>query len=195
MAQIADEGYIKMIEQQSAQGQDPGDARLWVKFEHRPMQNTEKSTEAGRPIYDEVEWIKIMVPGERDEIERPATDMDKARFSKQYLHWKSTGGEAPTGSPLETYPGLTRSQIEEFKFFKIRTVEDLAAAPDVIAVKFQGFHEIKRKAQNYLAVAAGNAPTEKLQAELDKRDAEIATLQKALKEQGDKIDALLKQRR
>jgi len=195
MAQIADESYMKMIEQQAAQGQDPGDARLWIKFEHRPMQNPDKSAEAGRPIFDEVEWIKIMVPGERDEVERPATEMDKARFAKQYAHWKATGAVATEGTPLETWPVVTRAQVEELKFFKINTVEALANVPDVIGAKFMGIQGLKQKAQNYLAAAAGDAPAQKLQAELEKRDAEIATLQKALKDQSEKIDQLLKQRR
>jgi hypothetical protein len=195
MAQIADESYMKMIENQAAQGQDPGDARLWIKFEHRPMQNPEKSAEAGRPIYDEVEWIKIMVPGDRDEIERPATDMDKARFAKQYLHWKSGAAEAVTGTPLETWPAVTRAQVEELRFFKVRTVEDLANLADVVGAKFMGINDLKTKAKNFLAAAAGEAPAQKLQAELAQRDAEIATLQKALKDQSEKIDQLLKQRR
>ena len=195
MAQIADESYLRMVEQQSMQGQDPADAKLWVKFYLRPVQDEEASAKAGRPIFTEVEWLRIAVPGERDEVERRATDMDKARFAKQYAHWKATGTEAVTGTPLEAYPGVTRAQVEELKFFKLNTVEDLAGASDAVAVKFQGFHELKRRAANFLAAAEGNAPAEKLQAELDKRDAEIETLKRSLKEQSDKIETLLKQRR
>ena len=197
MAQIADESYTRLAEQQAApsQGQDPADARLWVKFYLHPCENPEKSAAAGRPIFDEVEFIAIMVPGDRDTIERRASDMDKARFATQYAKWKATGQEAVTGTPLETWAGVTRGQVEEFKFFKIRTVEDLANAADVIGVKFMGFNALKQKAQNFLAAAAGDAPAQKLQAELNKRDDEIAMLKQALKEQGDKLEQVLKQRR
>ena len=195
MAQIADESYMKMIEAQSMQGQDPADAKLWVKFEERPMKDQAKSDEAGRPIFAPVEFIRIMVPGERDEIERPATEIDKARFAKQYAHWKATGQVATVGTPLEAWTAVTRSQVEELKFFKINTVEQLAEVPDVLGVKFMGINDLKAKAKTYLAAAAGDAPLQKMQAELDKRDAEIATLQKALKDQSEKIDQLLKQRR
>lgn len=195
MAQIADESYVRMVEAMNTQGQDPADAKLWVKFEERPTQSADKSAEAGRPIFEPVEWIRIMVPGERDEIERPATDMDKVRFAKQYAHWKATGQSSPTGTPLESWPAVTRSQVEELKFFKISTVEQLAEVPDVLGMKFMGINDLKAKAKAFLDAAAGNAPLQKMQSELDKRDAEIATLQKALKEQSDKIDQLLKQRR
>lgn len=196
MAQIADESYIKMIEAQSqGAAQDPADARLWVKFETRPMQNEAKSTEAGRPIFEDTEWIKIMVPGDRDTEEHPVNDHDRARFAKQYAAWKATGGSEQTGTPLEAWPQITRSQVEELRFFKVFTVEQLSQVPDVLAAKFMGINALKAKAAAYLAAAEGDAPTVKLQAELSKRDEEIATLQRALKEQGDKLEQVLKQRR
>lgn len=195
MAQIADESYIKMIEAQAGAQQDPADARLWVRFEMRPTQDEAKSLEAGRPIYTEVEWIKIMVPGDRDTEEHPVTDRDRARFARAYAAWKATGAEGVVGTPLEAWPQVTRSQVEELKFFKIHTVEQLATVPDAVGQKFMGINDLKKKAADFLAAAAGEAPVLKLQAELAKRDEEIVTLQKSLKEQGDKIEQLLKQRR
>jgi hypothetical protein len=195
MAQIADEGYIKMIEQQGRQGADPGDARLWVKFEHRPAPDPEATAQAGHPKFRSEEWIRIAVPGERDEVERPVTEFDKVRFSKQYDHWKASGAQAVEGYPLEKWPGVTRVQVEELKFFKINTVEDLANVPDALGSKFMGIQALKTQAKNFLAAAAGEAQVTKMQAELDKRDAEITALQRALKDQGDKLEQVLKAQR
>lgn len=95
------EGYSSMAPEQ---GQDPADARLWVKFGMRPQEDPAATAEQGRPIFTEVEWITIMIPGERDTVERPMEKQDYTRFAKQYAHWKQTGMEATTGTPLAVCP-------------------------------------------------------------------------------------------
>jgi hypothetical protein len=156
MSQIAEESYTRMIENQYAQGQDPADAKLWVMFELRPERDTAASGEQGRPIYKDREWIKIKIPGDRDEVERPITEHDKARFSKQYDHWKQTGKEAVTGTPLEVWPAITRGQVEELKHFNVRTVEDLAGLSDATTQRFMGVQSLKQKAAAFIEAANGN---------------------------------------
>jgi hypothetical protein len=190
---IAEESYTRMIENQPTQGQDP-DARLWVKFEMRPRLDEAKSNEAGRPIYDEVEWIVIMVPGDRDTVERPISYQDKQRFSKQYDHWKSTGKEAVSGTPLESWPVITRSQVEELKHFRVRTVEDLANLADSSVQNFMGLVSLKNKAKAFLEAASGNGGA-KFQAAIEQKDAQIATLEKMVRDQSEKIEQLLKAKR
>jgi hypothetical protein len=191
---IAEESYTRMIENQPTQGQDPADARLWVKFEMRPRLDEAKSNEAGRPIYDEVEWIVIMVPGDRDTVERPISYQDKQRFSKQYDHWKSTGKEAVSGTPLESWPVITRSQVEELKHFRVRTVEDLANLADSSVQNFMGLVSLKNKAKAFLEAASGNGGA-KFQAAIEQKDAQIATLEKMVRDQSEKIEQLLKAKR
>ena len=192
---VAEESFTRMIEQQHAmQGQDPADARLWVKFEMRPKPDYAASAEAGRPIFTEEEWIIIMVPGDRDTVERPITHQDKGRFSKQYDHWKTTGKEAITGTPLEAWPVITRSQVEELKHFRVRTVEDLAALSDAATASGMGLQSLKQKAKAFLEAAAGNGGA-KFQAAIEQKDAQIATLEKMVKDQSEKIEQLLKAKR
>jgi len=176
------------------QGQDPADARLWVKFETRPKQDMEATVKENRPIYVEQEWILIMVPGQQDTVERPIEYLDKQRFSKQYDHWKSTGKEVVVGTPLELWPGVTRAQVEELKYFKIRSVEDLANLADSSASQFMGMQGLKQKAKAFLEAASGNAGL-KFQSALESKDAEIETLKNMVKEQSEKIEQILKSKR
>lgn len=196
MAQMADESYLRMVEQQASQGQDPADARLWVRFHLHPVQDQTASAAEGRPIFKELEYITIMVPGDKDNIvEREVWEQDRARFAKQYQHWKSTGQEAISGTPLEAYPGVTRAQVEELKFFGVRTVEDLAGIADAHAAKFMGIQALKQKAKTFLAAAAGSVPAHKVQADMEQKDMEIAALQRTLKEMGDKLEQAIKANR
>jgi hypothetical protein len=171
--------------------QAEADRRLLVRFSLEPMLNEEKSSVEGRPIYDETEFVTIMVPGDRDNIViRPVNEQDRQRFPQQYAHWKNTGQQAETGTPISAAPWMNRAQVEELRHFNVRTIEQLANLSDGNAAKFAGIQLLKQKAQAYLAAAAGGAPLEKMQSELNKRDNEIATLKKMVEEQGKALDRL-----
>jgi len=137
-----------------------------------------KSREAGRAIYKEVDCIKIMVPGDKlNIIDRPVDDLDRRRFADRYAKWQVGAGTTIEGTPLASLPGMTPGKVEEYKFFNVHTVEQMAAAPDNLGQKFMGFHENKRSAQSFLEIAKGNAPIEKMNQELKARDAKIEELQ------------------
>src|SRR6266481_6333615 len=57
---------------------------------------------AGRPIFDEVEHIRIIAPGGKDNInDRPVTLADKRRFPRQYAAFKAGQSQiAASGTPL-----------------------------------------------------------------------------------------------
>jgi hypothetical protein len=153
------------------------DSRLYVEFHRKPVMISGKSQDAGRAIYEERDFIRIHVPGDKTSvIDRIATEQDKQRFADRYAKWKSGQADAIVGTPLTALPGMNPVKIEEYKFFKIVTVEQLADANDNLGQKFMSFHSDKQKAKAFLEVAAGNAPIEKMHAELAKRDEEIETL-------------------
>lgn len=154
------------------------DSRLHVTFYRAPMVHNGKSTEAGRAIYEEVDCIRIMVPGDKLTIvDRPVDEIDRQRFAARYEKWRAGQGEAIEGTPITSLPKMTPAKAAEYKFFNVHTVEQLAAAPDALGQKFMGFHEDKRRAQQFLEVAKGNAPIEKMNEELKTRDAKIEELQ------------------
>lgn len=182
MVSEADLAVTQMAFAQGGQfGPRPGDENLLVKFYLHPKQNKTKSVEAGRPIYEDVEYVHIMVPGDKDNIvERPARDSDRQRFPRQYEAFKRGEGDALVGTPLAMWPAIARSQVEELAFFNVKTVEQLAALSDTQIQKFMGMRELRTKAKLWLDAAAGNAPIEKLQAEIEERDNVIATMQKQM---------------
>ncbi len=163
-----------------------GDDRLWVQFHVLPMVDDAKSAEEGRPIYRDVEHVRILTPGNKDSIvDRPVTEMDVARFRKQYDTWKTQEKEIVEGTLLTSVARdpllrLTPSQIEELRYFNIRTVEQLANVADVHAQKFMGIGMLKKNAVAYLTASKEKAATTRLEAELESRDNKIASLEQAL---------------
>lgn len=154
----------------------PGDEKLVVRFEQYPHKNDAQTREEGRPIFEMTEYIKIMVPGDKDTvIHRPVREADKVRFSKQYERFRANLSQS-TGFPLSEWPKVTRAQVEELAYFNIRSVEDLANVNDGVIGRFAGLVDLRRKAQEHLALLKEQAPMDKLQAELAKRDEQIAAL-------------------
>ncbi len=154
------------------------DGKLFVQFYRKPVINARKSTEAGRAIYEDRDFIKIMVPGDKlNIVDRQVNDLDAARFAARYEKWKAGQGNAVEGTPLASLPKMTPTKVEEYKYFGILTVEQLAGAPDNVGQKFFSFNEDKRSAKAFIELAKGNAPLEKMNEELKARDSKIEELQ------------------
>lgn len=153
------------------------DNRLYIEFSRKPRLHPAKSRDAGRAIYEEMDYISIHVPGDKSSvIERPVTEQDIQRFGDRYRKWKDGQSEAVVGTPLTALPGMTPSKVEEYRYFKLLTVEQLAEANDNLGQKFMSFQQDKQRAKAFLQVAANNAPIEAMNVELQKRDAEIENL-------------------
>lgn len=155
-----------------------GDDKLIVSFYRKPVVQPGASAEAGRAIYKEIDYIRIMVPGNKLEItDAPMNDLHARRFADKYAKWKAGAGNVVEGTPLSALPKMTPSKVEEYKYFNITTVEQLANAADSVGQKFFGFSEDKRAANAFMELAKGNAPIEKMNEELKHRDAKIEEMQ------------------
>jgi len=168
------------------------DKRLLVVFSVRPHPNREQSALQGRPIYDEKDYITIMVPGDKDSvIERLATEQDKNRFGVQYAAFqRKHSQEHVSGTPLRAVSFISSAQIKELEYFNVYTVEQLAELSDGNAQKFMGIQNLKLLAKDFLKAATEQAPLTAMRAEMTSKDEEIAALLAAVKEQGERIKAL-----
>ena len=160
-----------------------GDARLFVNFYMAPLRNEDKSLEAGRPIFIDTEFVEIRIPGDKDNVVvRPVRDLDRQRFRDRYRQFKDGTIQVTEGTPLEFWPQVSRAQVEELRYFSIRTVEQLAEVPDNLAQRFLGVQQLKQSAKAFVLASKDTAHVEKMRLELDARDVEIATLKDALQD-------------
>lgn len=162
------------------------DKKLYVNFYIRADLNSFKSAQEGRPIFDEVDYIRIIIPGDKNSIlDTQVTEEHKHRFENQYQRFKKNQEQAVSGTPLEVWPQMTVGQVAELKAMNVHTVEQLADMPDQLAQKIMGNHGLRAKAKLFLDAAAGEAGNTKMVAELEKRDNEIKLLR-------DQMDQLMK---
>ncbi len=161
--------------------QSKEDEKLLVKFFIRAKQGKRESIAEGRPIYRDVEYIDIKIPGSRNAgICRPATPKDRTRFPKHYAAFKERTDAPSDGTPLSEWPLVTRSLAEELAFSNIKTVEHLASAIDSHISKFMGGLNLKQKAIEWLEIADEEKPYLQMKAELTERDERIAKLEEKL---------------
>jgi hypothetical protein len=179
MLQEADMGVTQMA---MGSNQNAGDETLLVKFFMKATLDGKKTETEGRPIFKEVPHIQIMQPGNKDSIIlRPARQMDFDRFPEHYRKFqtRTDDEEYIEGTLLEAWPGVTRAQVEELRFFNVRTVEQLASMTDTNSQGLMGINMLKRKAKAYLEEADGNAAKQALaeqKAKNEDLEAKIAAL-------------------
>lgn len=162
--------------------QNEADKRLPVKFSLIPTLCEAETLAQGRPIYRDEEVIHIMIPGSRDITAALVDDNYRRRFARQYAAFKAGQEQHLNGTPLNVLVWLTPAQIAELNAVNCHTVEQLAEMPESLAQKFMGAHALQQRAKTYLLAAKEQAPMIKLQAELEKRDEEIATLNRQMAE-------------
>lgn len=149
------------------------------RFETKAVHMEHASKQQGRPIYEDREYVEIMVVGERGfSAYEPVSDEHKQRWPEEYRAFKE-GKESPLqGTPLAEWPTVTRSKVEELAFFHIRSVEDLAGVNDAQLQKLgMGARELREKARTFLEVALkGTAPLDRLVSQNLAQKDEIARL-------------------
>ena len=183
----ADLGITSMAMDGGNNSRYAADDQLLVKFYHHPTLNQAKSDDAGRPVYEEIVFIEIRIPGDKDSVViRKATDMDIDRFPEHYRKFKARDTEDHIeGTLLDEWPGITRSQCEDLKFFNIRTVEQLASLNDSSAQNVMGAQILKSRAVAYLEDADANAAKQALAAQKQENE----ELRGLIAELSAKIDA------
>jgi hypothetical protein len=170
----------------------PGDERLYVVFYPRTELNGFESKKEGRPIYHDVDYVRIHIPGDKFTIiDKKVGDEERTRFPQQWARYASTKtNSAPEGFPLAEWAMITRSQAEELKHFHVFTVEQLATLPDQYGQRFQGFFELRRKAIAYLAQAKDESFAAKVAVENDDLRKQIETQQQMMQKMSEAITQL-----
>jgi hypothetical protein len=162
------------------------DSRLAVQFYKKSMKQEDASNEAGRPIFKEFDFVRIMIPGDNlTEIDTYAQESHKQRFPRQWAHYQNqtAGHEDVVGTPLDQWPQVTRSQAEELRGLKFYTVEAIADCSDqqlqrIGMVAGMSPHNFRLKAKAFLNLANDSA-------EVAQRESEL----QALREENAKITA------
>lgn len=154
---------------------------VFVEFYEDALEIPFKSEQEGRPVYEQREFVRIMVPGDSmNIIETPATNEHRAAYQRQYERFKKGQMDVIDGTPLVQWPVINKAQVKEAAYFEVHSVEQLAALSDSACSRMgMGYAELRTKARAWLAAAKDAAVVTRQAAENERLQAEI----EALKEQ------------
>lgn len=164
-------------------GRFAADRGVSAKFYTKAVQDQGASDEAGRPIFVDQVFVEIIAAGNANNIvSRRATREDKQRFGRQFQAFEAGRGEELLGTPLTEVSWITRSQVEELAYFKVRTLESLAHVDDNFCSRAPGMQDLRRKALAALEASDKAAPLTQLTAENEALKNELETLKNQVKE-------------
>ncbi len=177
---------------------------FYVDFELRPAEDREQTIVQGMPIFKDVEFAVITMPGGGLVVDKPITDALLAEWRhgdnrrkppspfayRAYEAWKE-GHEIPlNGTDLKNWPGVTPAQLKTCQAATIRTIEDLASAnADSIRKLGMGGVALMEKAKAYLDAAGGNKASEEIAA----MQIKMESLQEAIEKKDRQITELMEQ--
>lgn len=149
------------------------DKRLAVKFEKRAVLNKFKSKEEGRQVFDDVEYISILIPGDNTtRVERRATEDDKKRFSVIWERYQQRQSTMQNGLALALLPGLSPAQIENLHAYNIHTIEQLSGITEKAIQKIPHSRGLVTQAVKFLEGQKYTVKLEEKIKELEQRLAE-----------------------
>lgn len=165
-------------------GRENPDSKLAVIFYSKSIPQEYLSTQEGRPIFRDTDYVKIFVPGDNTTvIDTPVREEHKARFPIQWAHYQNKhGGDArEIGTPLTQWSRLTPSQCEELRALKFFTVENVAGASDsqlqsIGMAAGMDPHAFRDAARRFLAVAKDDSTAAAAEAKAKALEEENAKL-------------------
>lgn len=171
------------------------DRRAIVFFHKQSVFNEVKSTQNGRRIYDEADFVSIQHPGEREQkIDRPVKQEDKFRWPSQWEAYQKNRAQIVDGTPIDllfpNHPGIG----DNLKSAGVTTIEQLAGLSSTgMSNVGMGSQDYVNYAKQYLDHAQKGVGFHQYQKEMSDKDQQLKILNQHLDEMRRQIDALMKQ--
>jgi len=158
------------------------DTQANVQFYKRPVVNKRLSLEHGYPYSENVDFVRIQHPGEKDFIDRPVSDDTSViqRFSHQWQQFQrnADAAQANEGVPIDLLFPMSPDIGANLRAVGVFTIEQLAgvSAHGLSSLGLNG-QLMVTKAQQYLASAKNGAPVHELEKKLADSNNTIGVLQ------------------
>jgi hypothetical protein len=148
------------------------------RFSWKPKKDKIKSAAEGRDVYADAAWIDIQIDP-KSAVSHFATPDELREYARSYEAFvKDSASEGIVGTRLEEWAPMSRSVVEEFRYFKIRTVEDLANIPDARAGEYPQGKDWRARAIAWIQSAKEGAPVAALAAENQKLLARLDAMER-----------------
>lgn len=163
------------------------DSSQIVIFYTRSVFNAAKSKAAGARHYDNQTWVKMHPPGEKlNIIDRPATDLDKAKYAGQWNLFLQNKTQVPEGTPIDLLFPNNPAVADNLRAYGVHTIQQCAnLSAHALQTIGMGAQEWQNMAKQYLDSATSGTAFLALRAQLEQKDQEL----RIMRQQYDKMQA------
>lgn len=170
-----------------------GDSNLFVTFYTKGVKLEEQSRQAGRPMFTDKVFCRIITPGDSQNVwDQPVRESDKMRFTKQWDAFQRGMEQAQDGTPLEQWTRMTPSKVLAYKSVHVATVEQVASIADANGNNMpMDWMDDRIAARAYLQSAEDSSVVQRQAEQLAQRDEQIASQAAQIRDLGGKLDELL----
>lgn len=136
------------------------DDSLLVEFYRGKRHNGAKSREAGTPIFDPVDMVRIVQPGEKDVMEYEAdkgTPPYKFRFPRQWAAYQQGIEQRKAGTPLDLVFPDQPDVVATLNAMHIYNAQQLAGITDTAIGNIPMGRSLVKTAKQFLGQATGSA--------------------------------------
>jgi hypothetical protein len=188
-----DNGDVTRIYEDAMLGQDRAGI-VFPMFRREAIRNEKKSIDAGRPMYDTIEMIQIIIPGDNKSAPvRLIKESDKVRFADAYERFKREEEMVFDGTPVEAWPRLETRMVYALKAQNFFTVESIAECSDANLSKLGlGGIRLRELARAYIEAARNGGHAERLAIENAQQREEMAAMAQAIENLKDTIAKMAK---
>lgn len=160
------------------------DANMIVTFSMRSIRCGQAEIAAGGPSHKAMTYITIREPGNRPlhVVDRPATDLDKAKWPRHWAQFEAGHAQIPDGTPIEalfrpdTEPDII-DRLHQAGIYVIPQVANMSEhTMDRIGI---GARQWKARAEAFVSVAGNDAQVVAMKERMEAMEREMTELREA----------------
>ena len=168
-----------------------GDPTHLVEFFYQKEYREFKSLQAGRPVEEDVEYVRIQKLGNKSFYVGRVEQRHRLAYPYQYAMFKKGGKDQTPGSPIAECTWISSNMMATLQILGVKTVEQLAAMSDV-ELEVLGIEGQSLRKQAQIQVKAKREYEQSLrgQSEFNRQQAEIDELKKLVQMQTEMLSKL-----
>lgn len=157
-----------------------------VRFFRDKVQLIAKSEELGRPYFEDMDFIEILIPGDSfNQVVTKVSDVHKEKYAESWKKYQSGLVQSVDGTPIESWSRLSRANAANYKAMNFHTIEQIAEMGENVFENVGiGAAGDKIAAKAYLAQAQDTGLAQKQAIEIDTLKSEVTRLTEEIKRIG-----------
>lgn len=151
-------------------------------FETKSKHMPAESEAAGSPVYRDIVMTHVQQPGDMNPVSREYRSGDERRWPESWAAFQEKRKPHVDGTPLSILFPASPAMVKNLEGVGIHTIEQLSRVTDTGLTNIPMGLDLRNRATSFLEARDGAEGFNKLQAQLDRKDDQIRSMQMQMDE-------------